>query len=515
MQRIRLSLILFLLSAAAVRAAAADVAAGEWRQWRAAAFEKASTTAEAIDDAYRRAEALARVARAYAEYDDLPATHRAVHRALEAAGRVQEPAFRDWILHDVVLAQLRIDDVHGARETTRHIQTQRPQGAALAALADRELRSGDLKTAAQIGVSIRDPGSRGLVLRQIIGVHAARGELEPGYALLKSISDPFYQAFARADLAAAEVRAGRADRAHTLAARAPRRQRADVYSRIALERAAARDLSGASETLRSIDDELSAAVVQGRIAVAYAQAGEAALARAAFDAAIAVAMRSATSPRKARTLAQLARLGLAADDQTAASVLREARIEAGRLPPGEERDDALEYIASAQARAGDGQGALDTAQHVSDPAARALLVRDIVTLRNVADAESAAASVRQFEDPLLEAAALFGVLGVQSLHSGQSISPEVIDAARVAVRRIDAPLQPAALSALAAAQLRTGDPPGAAAIFREALDAAQGLERAEQRALAYVRIVDALNDRLLFLGEPPKPNLPAQEAASP
>ena len=173
----------------------------------------------------------------------------------------------------------------------------------------------------------------------------------------------------------------------------------------------------------------------------------------------------------------------------------------------------MDYIARGQARAGDAAGALDSALQLSDRIARALLVRDVVTLQGGATTASAAASTAVFDDPLIDAAAQFGVLGVQMLRKGEPPSVETIEAARAAVRRIDEPqLKPAAFAALAAARVRTGEARESAVIFREALAAAESLERADQRAAAYVRIVNALDERLIFLGEPAKAANPDESA---
>jgi hypothetical protein len=185
------------------------------------------------------------------------------------------------------------------------------------------------------------------------------------------------------------------------------------------------------------------------------------------------------------------------------------------LSQAEERDDVMDYIARGQVRAGDIAGALDSALRMKDRVARALLVRDVVTLQSDATSASASASAAAFDDPLIDAAAQFGVLGVQLLRKGEPLSAETIEAARAAVRKIDDPqLKPAAFAALAAAQVRSGDADSSDAAFDEALRAAESLERADQRAAAYVRIVTALDERLLFLGQPTRTDL-SDEPATP
>jgi len=176
--------------------------------------------------------------------------------------------------------------------------------------------------------------------------------------------------------------------------------------------------------------------------------------------------------------------------------------EAEKLERGDQREDTLDHIARGMARAGDSAGALQTALRMNDRVARALLVRDVVTMQTNADSSSAAASAAEFADPLIEAAAQFGVLGMQLLRA-TPLSQETIEAARRAVRKIEEKQpKPAAFAALAAARVKTGDVDQGTSIFKEALESADAITRSDQRAAAYVDMVAALNDRLVFLGQP-------------
>jgi hypothetical protein len=240
------------------------------------------------------------------------------------------------------------------------------------------------------------------------------------------------------------------------------------------------------------------------MAAERALAGDRDGAREWFAAAIDLAYGSDHGRHRALTLAQLGRLQAASGESSdARETLARARIDAGRLARGEERDDTFDYIARGQARAGDAKGAIESAAEIDERITRALLVRDIITLQPDATSGTASATAAGFDDPLIETAAQFGVLGVELLRSGQPLSEETIDAARLAVRRIDdIELKPAAFSALAVARIRSGDVEASRSIFEEGLAAADAIERNDQRAAAYVRVVNALNDRLVFLGKP-------------
>jgi tetratricopeptide (TPR) repeat protein len=284
-----------------------------------------------------------------------------------------------------------------------------------------------------------------------------------------------------------------------------RADRAQVYGRVALARADKGDVRGAVETLRKIDDDLHRAAMQGRLAAAIAVSGDGDASKQMFATAIAAVEAHESEPeRRAVTLAQLGRLQAISGDRTGAvQTLGRALREAEQLERGERREDTLDHIARGLARAGDSAAALQTALRMNDRIARALVVRDIVTMQTSADSASAAASAAEFSDPLIEAAAQFGVLGMQMLRATTPLSQETIEAARRAVRRIDEKQpKPAAFAALAAARVKTGDVDQGTSIFKEALEAADAIARGDQRAAAYVDMVAALNDRLMFLGQP-------------
>jgi tetratricopeptide (TPR) repeat protein len=472
-------------------------------QWRGVALSRALAAAETIDDPYRRAETLASIARVQTLIGT-SAPDRTIHQALAAVEKIREPAFRDWVLNDIVLAQIAADDLVGARQTANRIEAKRQQGAALVQIATVELRAGNSAAAQQTAALIREREAKSEILRALVAIAAASGELSNARDMLRDIDDPFYQALAAGDIAVAEARAGRNDRAEAMVGRVRRADRAQVYGRVALARADQGDVNGAVATLQKIDDDLHRAAMQGRLAAAGV-AGDGDASKQMFAMAIAAVESHQREPeRRAVTLAQLGRLqAISGDRASAVQTLTRALREAEKLERGEPREDTLDHIARGLARAGDSAAALQTAQRMNDRIARALVVRDIVTMQTSADSASAAASAAEFSDPLIEAAAQFGVLGMQMLRATTPLSQETIEAARRAVRRIDEKQpKPAAFAALAAARVKTGDVDQGTSIFKEALEAADAIARGDQRAAAYVDMVAALNDRLMFLGQP-------------
>jgi tetratricopeptide (TPR) repeat protein len=494
----------FLLIATSVALMCGTARAEDPLEWRAVALSRALAAARSIEDPYRRAEALASIARVQTLMPE-SSVDRTIHEALAAVAQIREPAFRDWVLNDVVLAQIAADDLLGARETANRIEAKRQQGAALVQIATVQLRAGNIAGAQQTAATIREQEAKSEILRQIVALSATRGELTAARDMLRDIDDPFYLALAAGDIAVAEVRADHNDKANAMVSRVRRADRGQVVGRIALARADKGDTNGAVETLQKIADDLYRSVMQGRLAATRAVEKDTEAADKMFAAAIAgVEAHSGDADRRALTFAQIGRLqAVSGDSQAAVTTLTRALHEADGLPRGDVREDTLDHIARGLARAGNAAGALQAAQRMNDRVARALLVRDVVSMQTNASSESASASAAEFGDPLIDAAAQFGVLGMQLLRATTPLSQETIDAARRAVRNIEEKQpKPAAFAALAAARVKTGDVEQGASIFKEALAAADAIPRSDQRAAAYVDVVAALNDRLMFLGQP-------------
>lgn len=474
--------------------------------WRHIALDRALSNAASVADPYRRAGALASIARAQVLVDDTHAADGTIRAALTAAQQIAERAFQDWVLQEIVLAQIATDDMIGARQTADRISTERPQGAALAAIAEIQLRGGYLADAQATALRIRNAGAAGEAWRQIVVFQIAMGATTSARETVRRIDDDFYRALAAGDLAVIDVHNGDIDRANAMAARVRRAHRSQVYGRIALARVDTGDVRGAVLTLAKIDDELYRALVQGRIAAQRTAAGDNAEAQQLFASALKLmdGVRD-SSHRKALSLSQLARIqAVSGDIPGAQECLRRAITASGAMTNGQQRDDALDVIARSQARIGDSDAALATAMQIKDRVAQALLIRDVIALQTgTGNANAALRNSAVVHDPLTETAALFGIIGVQLLKSGPTGAGETIEAARNAVHSIDVlPMRPAALAALAAARVTIGDVAGGWSIFQESLAAADALERRDQRAAAYVRIVSALDDRLIFLGQP-------------
>jgi hypothetical protein len=110
-----------LLVAALIAFLSSTAYADDPQQWRSIALSRALAVADTIEDPYRRAETFASIARVQTLVAE-SAVDRTIHQALAAVAQIREPAFRDWVLNDVVLAQIAADDLAGARETANRIE---------------------------------------------------------------------------------------------------------------------------------------------------------------------------------------------------------------------------------------------------------------------------------------------------------------------------------------------------------------------------------------------------------
>lgn len=479
--------------------------------WRHEAIDRALASSAQIADPYRRAEIETGVARAQALIDEEVAAGRTLRAALKSAEGIAEPTFQGWVLNEIVVAQIAMDDLVGARATAERIRSERPQGAAWLAIAMTQLRGDNLDGATKTAARIVDEEASSQVWRQIVAVQVSRGDIKSARETLRRIDDDFYRAQAAGDVAVADVRAGELARARSTASSVRKAHRSQIFERMAVAQFDLGDRTGALSTAAAIDSQVDRALVQARLATRMAASGDSEGASRLFSTATAL-MSSAKDrdSRRAISWSHLARLKFAANDrQGAKEALAAAIATAAGMSAGTRRDDAHDAIARSYIRVGQSDDALGVASKVDDRVTQALLIRDIVASQ--AGSGGANALLRHPAakgDSLTQTAALFGVIGVQLLRKDEvRAQPQIVGAniatAKVSVRAIpDVQIRPAAFAALAAAQATIGDPEAGHATFVEALQSAQSLGLPEQRAAAYVRIVNALDERLLFLGQP-------------
>src|SRR5688500_11945631 len=74
-------------------------------EWARGALAQAQAASAALEDPYRKAQALAEIADAEVTLGDAPAARETLRQALAVAGSIEVEALRSWVLHDIAVAQ--------------------------------------------------------------------------------------------------------------------------------------------------------------------------------------------------------------------------------------------------------------------------------------------------------------------------------------------------------------------------------------------------------------------------
>ena len=480
-------------------AAAAQGAGAPTAVWAHDALARALSACDDITDSFRRAQVLAEIAEAQVAAGEVDAARGNLERALAVARRIDEEPLRNWATQDIGLAYVKADDLAAAEAAAQTIGDLRLHDAVLAAVVDARRGARDLQGAQATARRMKDVARQGFSLRTIAIQQASDADFAGAIATARSIQHARANALALGDVAAAIARDGAFDEARSLVARIrDGASRSRGFVEVAVAQAGAGDIKGALTTLAQVDDKLDHAEGTARIAAARASSAPAA-ARDMFAQALAAADKTrAGANRRADAFVEIARAQLAAGEVSAAvATLKRACGEIPQVKGEFERLSLLTRIAPLQARAGDYPGAFSTAMQADDASLRPLLVRDIaVSQAEKGDVSGAVAIARSLDDRPAAAAALFGILRVQSQAHDPSGLRETIDITLQAVRVIgSAELRAGALGSLAAAHARQGDVEGAQAVFAEAMNTAAALDGGQQRAAVYARIADSLADR--------------------
>jgi tetratricopeptide (TPR) repeat protein len=336
-------------------------------------------------------------------------------------------------------------------------------------------------------------------LRAIANQQAADNDFTAAMVTVRSIQQPRVNALAIGDVAAAIARNGSFEEARSLVAQirdSETRSRALVE--VAVAQAGVGDVKAAQGTAAQVDDKLDRAEALARVAALRASAAPAE-AREMFSESLAVvAGGRASANRRADTLVEIARAQLLAGELAGAvATLKRAFGELRNVKGDAERLNLLSRIAPLQARAGDYAGAFSTAMRADDASLRPLLVRDVaMSQAERGDVAGAVAIARGLDDRPAAAAALFGILRVQSQAHDALGLKETIGVTLQAVRVIgSAELRAGALGSLVAVHAQEGDFAGAQAVFAEAMNTAAAVDGGQQRAAVYARIADSLAER--------------------
>lgn len=484
--------------------AATGAAPGEGGQastalWAQDALTRALAASEDIADPFHGAQTLAEIAEAQTAAGEVEAARAVLRRAVTVADGVDEEALRSWARHDIGLAYVKADDLAAAEATAESIRDQRLHDIVLATVVDARRGANDVPGAQSTARRIRDLAQQGQSLRAIAILQASEGKFSDALVTARSIQHSQVNALALGDVAAAMARDTNFDEARMLVVRIRDGQsRARGFTEVAAAQASVGDFNGALSTADQIEDKLAHAEALARIA-ALRVTTRPESSRELFTQSLALMGSARGTPnRKCGTLVEIARAQLIAGDVSGSeATLRRVFAEFRKVKGESERLTLLSRIAPLQARAGDFAGAFSTAMRAEDGSLRPLLVRDIAASQaEKGDVAGAVAAARALDDRPAAAAALFGILRVQSQAHDDVGMQATLGVTLQAVRFIgNAELRAGALGSLAATHAQEGNLPTAQALFAEAMNTAAALDGGQQRAVVYARIADSLADR--------------------
>ncbi len=492
---------LFLILAAVPAAAPEEGGRPQTQSWVHDALSRALEASADIGDSFHRAQALAEISEAQAAAGDLVAARAALAQAVAVTRNISkdEEALRSWALQDIGLAYVKADDLAAAEATAETIRDLRLHDNVLVAVVDARRGARDVAGAQATARRIKDAVRQGQSLRTIAILQASENDFTSALTTARSIQQSTVHSLALGDIAAAMAREGNFDEARSLVVRIRDGQsRARAFVELAAAQAGNGDTKGALATVEQIEDKLARADALARVASVRASSSPAA-SREMFAQAFALATSArGGASRKCDTLLDIALSQLAGGDVSgSAATLKRAFNELRTIKDDREQLTFLSRLAPLQARAGDFEGAFATAMRAEDRSLRPLLVRDIAASQaERGDVAGAVARARSLDDRPAAAAALFGVLRVQSQTRDNAGMLETIGVTLQAVRFIgNAELRAGALGSLAATQALQGNIEQAQALFTEAMNTAAALDGSQQRAAGYARIADSLADR--------------------
>ena len=337
-------------------------------QGRAGNIAEALSTARSIrnDGGWQQASALADIAGAQAKAGDIAG-------ALRTARSIGDADDRAHALGNIAAAQLEAGDITAALRTARSIADADDRATELRFIARAQARASDrdgarifiaeaLNAAARIEFNVARDGE----LSYIAKIQAETGDIAEAFSTVRSIGDDGWQAWALANIAAEQAKAGDSDGAARSmaealsAARSSGWRQASALADIAGAQAKAGDIAGALSTARSMGDADNRADALSRIAEAQAEAGD-----------IAGALSTARSIREGGNWGKPSALSGIAAEQAKAGDTAGALNTARSIGDADYRAGALSRIAAEQAEAGDTAGALNTARSIGDADDRA------------------------------------------------------------------------------------------------------------------------------------------------
>lgn len=496
---------LFLTLIAATSATPAEGASTPAASWAHDALTQALAASEEITDPFHRAQVLAEISEAYSTTGNAEAARATLQRARAIAEGITGEALRSWALHDIGQAYVKANDLATAEATGESIRDQRLHDVVLAAVADARRGLRDLPGAQATARRIRDSLKQGHALRSIAAQQASENDFTAALVTARSIQHAGVNALAVGDVAALIARAGSFEEARQLVMTIRDAQgRARGLVEVAAAHAGVGDFRTALSTAEQIEDKFARAELLARIGALRPRSPQPS-SHELFAQSLAAFSSARGSPgRRCDTLIEIARAQVIAEDVAGSTAtLQRAFAELRNVKDDSQRLNMLSRIAPLQARMGDYAGALVTAMRAEDGSLRPLLARDIVvTQAEQGDVDGAVQAARALDDRTSAAAALFGILRVQSQAHDAAGLRDTIGVTLQTVRFIgNAEVRAGALGSLAATRVLEGDISAGRALFSEAMTTAAALDSEQQRAAVYARIADSLADRHRVLSD--------------
>jgi tetratricopeptide (TPR) repeat protein len=433
-------------------------------------FDEARTTAQAIEEAWIRANALSAVATALAQVQRFDQAAVALDEARTTAQAIEHARSRANALSAVAAALVQAQRFDEARTTAQAIEHASSRAFALRAVATALAQAQHFDEAAVVldearttAQAIEDARSRANALRAVATALAQAQRFDEAAVMLDE---------ARTTAQAIEVAGSRADALRAVATALAQAQRFDE----------------ARTTAQAIEDARSRANALSAVAAALAQAQRFDEARTTAQAIEAADDRANALRAVATALAQAQRF------DEAAVALDEARTTAQAIEDASSRANALSAVATALAQAQRFDEARTTAQAIEHASSRAFALRAVATALAQAqhfdeaavvldEARTTAQAIEHASSRAYELRAVATALAQAQRFDEAAV---VLDKARTTAQAIeDASSRANALSAVATALAQ-------AQRFDEARTTAQAIEEAWSRAFALSAVATVL-----------------------
>ena len=456
-------------SSIAARQTALEQSACFWSPTARCLLAIAQRSVRQIERMGVRAQALSGIAHLQAKIGDGGAAKTTFAFAKRTAKQIVDASSsfssRNYSLSDIAETQAKAGNPDGALQTARLIDDASDRAGALSKIAEAQAKAGDPDGALQTARLIDDAFDRDRALSKIAETQVKAGDPDGALQIAKLIKWAYYRAKALSEIGKVQATAGDGPAAETTLALAIQTagqirsttNRGTSLSNIADAQAKAGNIDEALQTAKQITNATLRAEALTKIAATQAEIGN----NVAATTMLAFAMQAATQ------------IG---DSETGTQEPYRGAIY---------RDAAFTNIAAIQARAGDTDGALQTAKLIEWAAFRGS------ALSNIADAQAKARNIdeafqtaKQIANATSRAEALSKIAATQAKTGNRAAARTTFALAIRTAKQISDRLG-ARLCDIVATQAQAGDTDGALQIARQ-------IDDATSRACALSKIAKVL-----------------------